>query len=330
MYRIKQIPEDFIVEEQIELDFDEDGKYTYFQLDKKSCNTEDAIISISKKLRIPRNAFNYAGAKDKNALTKQCVSVRGSIRNFENNEIKVKVLGKGNKPILLGQLTKNKFNLIIRKVNERPEKISFIPNYFDDQRFGRNNLQIGLNILKKDFKNAAKSIEDKRTLEFLKNNPNNSIGAIRCIPFIILKMYINSVQSYIFNEALNILIKENSKNLTKVDYKQGEFFFPKEFIEIENLPLISFDTIYSNSKLENIYNEILNNNNLTKNNFIIRSISNITPHGDLRNAFVEVEDLNISELYDDELNKNKNKIKIDFSLSKGSYATVVIKSLFSK
>ncbi|MBT3464954.1 tRNA pseudouridine(13) synthase TruD, partial [archaeon] len=201
---------------------------------------------------------------------------------------------------------------------------------FDDQRFGRNNLQIGLNILKKDFKNAAKSIEDKRTLEFLKNNPNNSIGAIRCIPFIILKMYINSVQSYIFNEALNILIKENSKNLTKVDYKQGEFFFPKEFIEIENLPLISFDTIYSNSKLENIYNEILNNNNLTKNNFIIRSISNITPHGDLRNAFVEVEDLNISELYDDELNKNKNKIKIDFSLSKGSYATVVIKSLFSK
>ena len=43
MRMIKQIPEDFIVEEIPLHDFGGEGPYTYFLLEKKACNTEEAI-----------------------------------------------------------------------------------------------------------------------------------------------------------------------------------------------------------------------------------------------------------------------------------------------
>ena len=53
MYKIKQIPEDFIVEEIPEYETQMEGEYSYFLLKKINYTTIDAIIKIAQRLRLP-------------------------------------------------------------------------------------------------------------------------------------------------------------------------------------------------------------------------------------------------------------------------------------
>ena len=71
MYKIKSVPEDFIVEEIPLFEFSDTGKYTYFLLKKTNYNTEKVIQKLSKYYKIPRKRFGYAGNKDKKAVTTQ-------------------------------------------------------------------------------------------------------------------------------------------------------------------------------------------------------------------------------------------------------------------
>ncbi|MEK6905375.1 MAG: tRNA pseudouridine(13) synthase TruD, partial [Nanoarchaeota archaeon] len=62
---------------------------------------------------------------------------------------------------------------------------------------------------------------------------------------------------------------------------------------------------------------------------IIKQIPELTLEGELRNVFIEVKDLKIGKKAKDELNLGKFKVKISFTLSKGSYATMAIKKIIS-
>ena len=75
---IKEKPEDFIVRELMELELDDSGEYTYYELTKTNITQEDAFKTICNKLNVKRKLINYAGTKDKKAITTQCISI------FEN------------------------------------------------------------------------------------------------------------------------------------------------------------------------------------------------------------------------------------------------------
>ena len=49
---------------------------------------------------------------------------------------------------------------------------------------------------------------------------------------------------------------------------------------------------------------------------------------DEREAFIEMNDFEISDESEDELNENKEKLTVKFSLPKGCYATVFVEYLF--
>lgn len=51
--------------------------------------------------------------------------------------------------------------------------------------------------------------------------------------------------------------------------------------------------------------------------------------GSSRKALVEVKDLEVNPLEKDELNPGKKKVVLKFFLTKGSYATMVIKKLLN-
>jgi tRNA pseudouridine13 synthase len=202
-----------------------------------------------------------------------------------------------------------------------PRKTVFIPNYFDDQRFGTHNLEIGTSILKKEFGEASRLIDYKRSKDHLAKHPTDHIGAIRKVPIKTLKMYINAVQSQMFNLELSGRILEKYPKARKVLYKHGSFAFPEKRLPIPKLPLVSFDSEGMDEQLSAM--------GITKKDFIIRSIPELTPHGGLRDAFADVINLEIGKLADDELNDKMKKVTVSFELQKGSYATIVIKSMFS-
>ena len=61
---------------------------------------------------------------------------------------------------------------------------------------------------------------------------------------------------------------------------------------------------------------------------MIKQIPELSREGELRNVFVDVKDFKLGSVEDDDLNVGKKKVKVSFTLRKGSYATIVLRKLF--
>ncbi|NQV08942.1 tRNA pseudouridine(13) synthase TruD [Candidatus Woesearchaeota archaeon] len=304
MYKIKQTPEDFVVKELATLDFDDKGNYSYYLMWKKEFTTQKAVEKISRIFGIKDKFINYAGNKDKNAITEQYISINnGPKKEIETEELMLKFLGKGKERINLGDLEGNKFIITVRNIENKPKRITKIVNYFDDQRFGinKNNHVVGKLIIKKKFKEAVEEIDQEA-------EENNYISSLREIPKRILRLYVHAYQSYLWNKTVEEYIKTENKN-TKI-------------------PLVGFGTELK-GKLKKIVENLMKQEEITLRDFIIREIPELSSEGNERDLFAEIKNLKISDLENDELNKTKKKYTISFELQKGSYATQVIKQLFS-
>lgn len=160
---VKQKPEDFIVEEVLDLNTEERGDYAYFILKKKNWATLKALHFLAKQLHMNVKRFAVAGQKDRQGITKQHVSAyRVSERTLENvkmKDITLTFVGYGKTPIALGQLKGNRFTITVRDVKKPLHALSAVANYYDEQRFGgyRPNLhRIGKEILKGNYETAVK------------------------------------------------------------------------------------------------------------------------------------------------------------------------------
>ncbi len=314
MFILKQIPDDFYVKELIELGFIKQG-YKCFLLKKRNYTTFKALDLISKISNIKINDFGYAGNKDKNAITEQFVSVKTS-KNLENIQIKdiqLEFLGYLDKKISLGGNLGNYFEITVRNLDKKYKKINNIVNYFDEQRFSKNNVLVGKLLLQKKFKEIC---------EILNLDKKNPIGSLNNINKKLLRLYLHSYQSYIFNKAVAFYLKNKYKNYETVTYSLGELIFVNKF-ENKKFPLISFDT-----KLNKIYSEILNEEEIKLEQFLIRQFPYLIDETHYREIFAKVKNFKILSYEKDELNPGKFKQKISFELSKGSYATILIKQMY--
>jgi tRNA pseudouridine13 synthase len=334
-YHIKQLPEDFLVEEIPEAIPGKEGLYSYFLMEKKNCNTLAAIKAISRKLGINLKRIGWAGNKDKNAVTRQLISVQNAdsaaIRKLFLENIGLSYIGKGSQRIYLGNLLGNKFTITIRnlgsidyeKIMQNCETLKqndfLVPNYFDEQRFGMQNLEIGKALLSRDFKLASEKI--------YRNNTGNAIEALRKVHSSVLAMFMHAYQSLLFNEMLSEYIKSRCSSFAISPYSQGIFYFPRKKIENAKIPLVGFGTELADSKISEVATAVMKKHSITQRDFIIKQLPALTIEGDLRDAFTEVRNLEVSRPEDDELNNGMKKCTVNFSLGKGSYATIVVKAL---
>lgn len=336
MYKIKQIPEDFIVKEIPDFELEE-GPHTIFFMKKKNLTTLQAIHKIAKKLHIKKKRLGFAGSKDKKALTTQYCSAfsikKERLQNLNLKGIDIKIMGESKKPLTLGDLKGNQFKITVRNLTEITsiKKEIILPNYFDEQRFSKNNVTVGKALIKENFQKATQFLSQDyhEIIEHLQENPNDYIGSLRKVPKKILLILVHSYQSYLFNLTLNQYIKNHYKDYKKVKYSQGNFLFPniKQFQDID-FPIFGFGTKIKNKEIKRIYQQILKKENITKKDFIIKPFPELSSAGQTRQAFLKTK-IKTLEKGSDKLNKNKKKIKVGFQLPPGSYATLVIKYLFN-
>ncbi|MFH1275687.1 MAG: tRNA pseudouridine(13) synthase TruD [Candidatus Woesearchaeota archaeon] len=337
MYKLKQIPEDFIVKEISNLKLENSGKYLYFKLKKKERNTMDAIKEIAKKLNIREKNIGFAGSKDRQAVTEQLISIFGkskeSVLTTKINNVSLEYLGNAHQPISLGDLEGNYFEIVVRDLDETiniDDKIKLIPNYFDEQRFSQNNVKIGKHLLKKEFKEALVLIDNHYSNQHLNNIPNDFIGALNKMPSRLLRIYINAYQSYLWNETLRIYLEKNETITKTVKYSLSSFAFVenKDLFEDLKIPIVGFNNDLIEGEFFEIIKSLMDKESITYKDFIIRQMPELSLEGEFRKAFVEIKGLNIGAFESDELNPGKHKVKIIFSLPKGSYATMVMRALF--
>lgn len=144
--KLRRLPEDFQVEELGDLRLGE-GRFAIYRLTKRSRGTLEAIASVAKHLRLPRQVIGYGGLKDRHALTRQFVSIAGGpSQSLALPGIELDYLGQSPEPFDASRNLGNRFAIVVRRLREPvaasaaaglPLAEQFgVPNYFDDQRFG--------------------------------------------------------------------------------------------------------------------------------------------------------------------------------------------------
>lgn len=146
--RIRDIPDDFIVEEVPSVEISPKGKYPVFKVSKVNMTTFAAEKVLAKHCGVNFKKIGVAGLKDTHARTAQYFSVDMSDPKkgvFEEKNVKSELVGFSDVMLRTGSLKGNKFTITVRALRDgevsRAEKNvdwvkKGVPNYFDSQRFG--------------------------------------------------------------------------------------------------------------------------------------------------------------------------------------------------
>ena len=143
---------DFIVKEELGYDMSGDGEFVAVRVRKIDNNT----IFVGEKLAafcgVSARNMSYAGLKDRKAITEQwfCIQMPGKptpdFSQFQMDGVEILEVTRHNRKIRTGSLDGNHFDILLRNATENDElkvrleivKHFGFPNYFTEQRFGRD------------------------------------------------------------------------------------------------------------------------------------------------------------------------------------------------
>ena len=168
--------EDFEVIEITNREEGDEGKYLIAELTKHNWETHHLIRDISRILGISQKRIGFAGTKDKRAVTTQKISfydVPGEkVEKINLKDVELKILGRSNRSVELGDLTGNEFVITVREIDLEKDELESrmqqttesikrqggVPNFFGIQRFGAFRPithVVGESIVRGDIEKAA-------------------------------------------------------------------------------------------------------------------------------------------------------------------------------
>ena len=156
--KIRTVPEDFFVEEIDAFPASGAGEHLLLAIEKRGMNTAFAAKLIAQWAGVAEMAIGYAGLKDRHAVTRQRFTVHLPGRAAPDIDALqaqgLRVLGHAwhAKKLPRGALAGNCFRLMLRGVRGDRAAIAArlqaiveagVPNYFGEQRFGREGANVG-------------------------------------------------------------------------------------------------------------------------------------------------------------------------------------------
>ncbi len=161
--RYKVEPEDFVVDEIPAYEPQKHGEHLFLWIEKRGLSTIDLVDEIGAALKVHPRSVGVAGLKDKQAVSRQWLSVHGvhdnNARGLEGANWKVLHVTRHTNKLQMGHLRGNRFSITLRGTKDGDAEIARnallelqrigVPNYFGEQRFGKRgaNLQRGVEIL---------------------------------------------------------------------------------------------------------------------------------------------------------------------------------------
>ncbi|MBU8898382.1 tRNA pseudouridine(13) synthase TruD [Corallococcus sp. M34] len=145
----KLAPEDFEVEELPAYLPSGEGTHLYLWVEKRGRDTREVVRGLSQALGVREDDVGVAGMKDRQAVTRQWLSVPAiaepRLGEFSLEGVRVLEARRHGNKLRTGHLRGNRFRLRVRDVKdldaarETFARLSSqgVPNYFGEQRFGR-------------------------------------------------------------------------------------------------------------------------------------------------------------------------------------------------
>ena len=158
---LKTVFSDFIVKEVLSFEPSGSGEHLFLQIKKTDCNTDWVIRQLQKKSGLTSREIGYAGKKDRHSISTQWFSL-----HLPGKDISLELLAdesyeivhsiRHDKKLRVGSLKENQFEIILRNLSDKIQQDSInsiakfgVPNYFGPQRFGHdtNNLNLAEKLL---------------------------------------------------------------------------------------------------------------------------------------------------------------------------------------
>ncbi|QOI99605.1 MAG: tRNA pseudouridine(13) synthase TruD [Phycisphaeraceae bacterium] len=174
--RIKQRPEDFLVDEVPLYEPAGTGEHIYLLVEKRNLATFEMLDVIARHFGVRRDAVGHAGLKDRVAITRQVVSVHtpGKVPedfpSLRHERLAVLWTDLHANKLRVGHLRGNRFSIRVRgvepaavlharRVLDRLARTG-VPNRFGEQRFGAalTNHLVGRAVLLADWDAAAREL----------------------------------------------------------------------------------------------------------------------------------------------------------------------------
>ncbi len=364
--KIKQNENDFSVKEVLSekaIDsFDNDEGHAVYLLKKSGIDTNHALADIEKRYGL---VLKSLGLKDANAKTEQYVYAYkkiNSLEEYDGKKYSAQRVGFVKKPISKKDMLGNYFEIRVSDLNDALPSFSGnenILNFFGYQRFGSKRPithLVGKSIIKGDYEEAIEyllsfsskydseknneirklisernseseiiellpySMDIERNLLRQLSNDNDSKNAIRSIPLTLRRFYIQAYQSFLFNKTLSLAYEFEEQLFAP---ENDDVCFDKNFVlgKFENdssqklaIPLVGH-SYYKKSRFDYYIKKVLEEELLTPKDFFIKDFQELSIDGGFRNASINYLNFQIHE----------NLIK--FQLSRGSYATIVLREI---
>jgi tRNA pseudouridine13 synthase len=151
--RIRAEPGDFRVDEELGFEPTGAGEHAFLLIEKTEANTEWVARRLAEKAGVAPIAVGYAGLKDRHAITRQSFSVHLPGKADPDwaalaiPGVRVLAASRHDKKLKRGVHRGNRFRVRVRDVDGAREAVEQrlalirergVPNYFGEQRFGRD------------------------------------------------------------------------------------------------------------------------------------------------------------------------------------------------
>ncbi len=363
---IKNQNEDFRVSELISEKADsricKDYGFAVYKLKKNGIDTTHALSEIFRKHGIRLKSL---GLKDASAITEQFVfTTYKTNKHIEINEPKynLKKVGFTDKVLSKKEMIGNRFRIKIDVASNELAKFNEfdkILNFYGYQRFGSRRPvthRIGRAMIQKDFARAVDLLlsftseydraentklrelmsDASKYPEALKTIPksmdlekialkemiehNDPVRALRALPLSIRRFFVQSYQSYIFNHTLSRSLDAGEElfcpQSDDVCYnKNGELGkFENDPLQRLSVPFVGY-SYYKKTRFHYYIEKILQDEEITHKDFFSKEIQEISSEGGFRNSTIKCEGYSINDNI------------VSFSLSRGSFATIVLREI---
>ena len=202
---------DFVVKEQLGYDMSGDGEFVAVKVRKTDCNTLFVGEQLAKFAGISARNMSYAGLKDRKAVTEQWFSLQmpgqptPDFSQFSLEGVEILDVTRHQRKIRIGSLQGNHFEILLRNAEETDElkvRLGFLakngfPNYFTEQRFGRdgNNLTQALR-----WANGEINVKDRNKRSFYLSAARSEIFNL----ILSKRMELNLAQQILVGDVLQL------------------------------------------------------------------------------------------------------------------------------
>ena len=204
--QLRYRPEDFQVTEELGWDLSDDGEHDYLFIEKIGANTQWVAKQLAQYAQVPIKDIGFAGLKDRHAITRQWISVpRWNSPDWSGcnvEGVEIHRLERHRRKLKRGAHRGNSFTIKLRSlsavemepIDQRIAKLTNqgVPNYFGEQRFGRNGGNLGL---AESWAQGRRLPRDKRSLA------------------------ISTIRSFTFNNTLSLRVTQTSWNQLQIGDK---------------------------------------------------------------------------------------------------------------